>query len=87
MTNISELAKEILGLPVQIGFPVGFGGVLDKVDDPSFATVSGLILWGKQKESSQMGGGLFGGKTLDAFTHGTGETMSKIKVLFKKFLP
>lgn len=87
MTNISELAKDILGLPVQIGFPVGFGGMLDKVDDPSFATVSGLILWGKQQTTSQTSGGLFGSKTMDVFSQGTGETMTKIQGLFKKFLP
>jgi len=87
MTNVTELAKDILGLPVQVGFPSGFGGILDKVDDPSFATVSGLILWRKQQESSQAGSGLFGSKTIDVFTHGTSETMNKIKGLFKKFLP
>jgi cell division protein FtsA len=87
MTNITELAKDVLGLPVQIGFPSGFRGILDKVDDPSFATVSGLILWKKQQESSQIGGGLFSGKTLDSFTHVTNKTVSKFKSLFKKFLP
>jgi len=87
MTNVAELAKDILGLPVQIGFPAGLGGMLDKVDDPSFATVAGLILWGRQQEDSQTGGGLFGNKTLGVFTHGSGETMNKIRGLFKKFLP
>jgi len=40
-----DLAKNILGLPTQIGFPVPLGGLVDKVDDPAFATVTGLIFW------------------------------------------
>jgi cell division protein FtsA len=83
MTNVAELAKDVLGLPVQIGFPTGLGGMLDKVDDPSFATVAGLILWGRQQETSQTSSGFFS----SAFTHGSGETMNKLKGLFKKFLP
>lgn len=50
MPQVTDLAKEILKLPIQIGFPNGFGGVLDKVDDPEFATVAGLVLWGDQQE-------------------------------------
>ena len=86
MTNISELAKEELGLPVQVGFPSGFGGILDKVDDPSFSTVLGLILWNQEQREYQ-DNGLFGLKKIDFFTHKNGETISKIKSLFNKFLP
>lgn len=86
MTNIADLAKEELGLPVQIGFPSGFGGILDKVDDPSFSTVLGLILWNQEQREYQ-DNGLFGMKKIDFFTHKNGETINKIKGLFKKFLP
>jgi len=40
-----DLAKNILGLPTQIGFPLPLGGLVDKVDDPAFASTVGLILW------------------------------------------
>ena len=46
MPGIVDLAKEELGLPCQIGFPQELGGIVDKVDDPSFATAVGLVLWG-----------------------------------------
>ena len=86
MMHIADLAKEVLGLPVQTGFPSGFGGILDKVDDPSFSTVLGLVLWEQERREFQTYG-LFGLKKLDFFTQGNGETIGKIKGLFKKFLP
>lgn len=39
-----ELAKDILRLPAQIGYPKPLGGILDQVDNPQFATVIGLVL-------------------------------------------
>lgn len=86
MMHIAELAKEKLGLPVQIGFPSGFGGILDKVDDPSFSTVLGLILWNQEQRDFQ-NSGLFGFKKIEFFTHKKGETVNKFKGLFRKFLP
>jgi len=41
--GIIDLAKEKLRLNVQIGYPQDIDGLVDKVDDPSFATVVGLI--------------------------------------------
>ena len=55
LPRIVTFAKESLGLPAQIGFPVRLGGILDKVDDPSFATAVGLILWQKENDLSQRG--------------------------------
>lgn len=87
MTHTCDLAKEVLGLPVQIGFPLGLGGILDKVDDPTFATVAGLVLWSEQQSSTVNGEGFMRSKTVEMFTRGTGDTVNKVKGLFKKFLP
>jgi cell division protein FtsA len=46
MPGIVDLAKSELGLPAQIGFPAGVDGVLNKTDDPAFATAVGLMFWG-----------------------------------------
>jgi len=86
MMHVADLAKEILGLPAQAGFPSGFGGILDKVDDPSFSTALGLVLWSQEQREFQPDG-LFGLKTFGFLPHGNGETINKIKGLFKKFLP
>ncbi len=44
--GVLDLARDVLGLPVQMGFPVDVGGVIEKVDDPAFATALGTLVWG-----------------------------------------
>jgi cell division protein FtsA len=55
MPGILDLARETLNLPVQIGFPQNFDGVVDKIDDPAYATAIGLILWGSRLEHRTYG--------------------------------
>lgn len=45
LPGIITLAKRVLRLPAQIGYPMEMNGVVDKIDDPEFATSVGLILW------------------------------------------
>jgi cell division protein FtsA len=84
--HVAELAKKILGLPVQIGYPQRLGGVLDKVDDPSFATAVGLAIWTQQNNFS---GGQKGSsrKVVDGFSQTASSTFKKVKRLFDRFLP
>lgn len=55
MPGTIDLARETLNLPVQIGFPQNFDGVVDKIDDPAYATTIGLILWGSRLEHRSYG--------------------------------
>ena len=50
MSGVIDLARETLNLPAQIGFPQNYDGVVDKIDDPSYATAIGLLLWGSRFE-------------------------------------
>ncbi|MBN2087164.1 cell division protein FtsA [Candidatus Peregrinibacteria bacterium] len=50
MPGCLDLAREVLGLPVQIGFPTEVEGVVDKIDDPAYATAIGLVVWGSKYE-------------------------------------
>ena len=50
MPGCLDLAREVLGLPVQIGFPTEVDGVVDKIDDPAYATAIGLVSWGSKYE-------------------------------------
>ncbi|HBP01501.1 MAG: Cell division protein ftsA [Candidatus Moranbacteria bacterium GW2011_GWE1_49_15] len=86
LPEIIDLAKEILRLPIQIGYPGGFTGVLDKVDDPSFATAAGLLLWGDD-QANFSGGVTSGIKVLDNLSKGTGYTVGRVKDWIGKFLP
>ena len=58
--GIIDLARETLNLPVQIGFPQNFEGVVDKIEDPAYATAIGLLIWGTRFESRPFSFGLRG---------------------------
>lgn len=49
--GVLDLARDVLGLPVQMGFPVDVGGVIEKVDDPAYATALGTLVWGVREGS------------------------------------
>ena len=44
----AELAEQILDMPVKIGYPRGFTGLTDIIENPCYATVLGLILYDEQ---------------------------------------
>lgn len=86
LPQIVELAKDSLGLPAQIGYPLQLGGILDKVDDPSFAVAVGLILW--SRENGPVGkSGVYGTKLLNNIARGGGDTVKKIREWMRKFFP
>jgi cell division protein FtsA len=53
--GVLDLARDVLGLPVQMGFPVDIGGVIEKVDDPAYATALGTLIWGMREGGSSSG--------------------------------
>lgn len=53
--GVLDLARDVLGLPVQMGFPVDIGGVIEKVDDPAYASALGTLVWG-MREEEHLGG-------------------------------
>ncbi len=44
--GVSELAEQVFGMPVKIGVPKGFGGLVDSVASPIHATGVGLVQYG-----------------------------------------
>jgi len=72
--GIIDLAKERLKLPVQIGYPQEIDGLVDKVDDPAFATAIGLIFWALEMQGERQ-------------MPSTINTVNKIKRWFRNFLP
>ncbi|MDD5469537.1 MAG: cell division protein FtsA [Candidatus Peribacteraceae bacterium] len=57
--GVLDLARDVLGLPVQMGFPVDIGGVVEKVDDPAYATALGTLVWGMREGGQMKGVGSF----------------------------
>lgn len=81
-----DLAKNVLALPAQTGFPVPLGGLIDKVDDPSFVTSIGLILWGMENFSSK-GGNFSKNKIMGNISGSVGASIGNMKKWIEKFLP
>ncbi|OGE79038.1 MAG: cell division protein FtsA [Candidatus Doudnabacteria bacterium RIFCSPHIGHO2_01_FULL_46_14] len=80
--GIVELAKKELRLPVQIGYPLNISTIIDRVDDPAYATAVGLVLWAAEYlETSRSGMGRFASNILQ------NASIEKIRKFFKQFLP
>lgn len=77
--GILDVAREELKLPIQIGFPAGVDGVVNQIDDPSFAVAVGLVLWGAEEHEKipkrQFSFSKFGG------------ALGKIKKWLRVFMP
>jgi cell division protein FtsA len=82
-----DLAKNVLSLPAQTGFPEALGGLVDKVDDPSFATVVGLILWGMENSPYAKKGFIEGNRIVSSLTGGVSNSIGSMRKWFGKFLP
>lgn len=80
LTGFTEYIKEKLKLPARKISSYEFDGLVQKIEEPSFASAAGLILWGFEKESRDSEKGIFDG-------FGTQKTFKKIKDWFRIFLP
>lgn len=80
-----DVAKSILRLPAQIGYPKPLGGILDQVDSPQFATVIGLVLLSHATGGDKQG--LSSHKIFGAMPEGIQTFMSKIRHFTQRFLP
>lgn len=80
--QIVEFTKNTLKLPAQIGYPQELGGILDRVQDASFATVVGLVLWGADMIDQ-------GGRKAFSLPYvpSLGQSIGKMKKWFRAFLP
>lgn len=78
LPGMTELARETLKLPVQIGFPIEIDGIVDKIDDPAYATAIGLLVWGSRFE---------GGRSFSMGNFNFKKTFNNISSFIKNFLP
>lgn len=87
LPGVTEFAKRELKLPIQIGRPENLLGVMDKVDDPSYATVVGLILWAMDDMHYYGGGNKFSSGILGAVSGGAKDSVKSVGSWLGKFLP
>lgn len=84
LPGVVELAKRQLRLPVTVGSPGSVITVIDRVNDPAFATSVGLVLWASEfllGSSSSHTINKFAKKVLE------NDTINKMRKWFKSFLP
>ena len=82
LPGVVELAKKQLRLPVSVGLPGTVTTVIDRVDDPSFATAVGLVLWANEFLLGKS-------RTVNKFARRVleNDTVNKMRKWFKSFLP
>ncbi len=82
LPGVVEFAKKHLRLPVIAGLPGSVTTVIDRVNDPQFATAVGLVLWANEF--------LLGStRTVNKFAKTVleNDTVDKLRKWFKSFLP
>jgi len=52
MDGVSEIAEQVLELPVRRGSPIRIGGLVDVVRSPAYATGVGLVMFGAEQGKS-----------------------------------
>ena len=79
-------AKRVIGLPARIGVPGHLSGLIDEVIFPQFATVAGLLLYGKHDEVQKQG---LDFKDFDKILRNFSMkgSFKKVTDLFKSFIP
>ena len=83
LPGIIEFSKKHLRLPTVLGMPQNINTIIDRVDDPAFATAVGLVLWG-EKFGGGAGHDQFGSAVKNILS---GPGAAKLKKWFKAFLP
>lgn len=65
LEDLCELARKELRLPAELGFPTPpMSGMIDKIDNPIYATSVGLVLWGIDERHGGSGRSTFDLKKL-----------------------
>ncbi|HEX2965711.1 MAG TPA: cell division protein FtsA [Syntrophorhabdaceae bacterium] len=82
LEGMPELAENIFNLPSRRGSPIGVGGLIDVVNNPSYATGVGLLLYG-YKHSKGKSRGFGSVKSVKRLFNGN-KALSKISEWFKE---
>lgn len=91
LPSVADLAKRVFKLPAQVGFVVKLGGISEALEDPSYATAVGLILWENDENNVEVAGGnpvvQWTNKVTHFFEGFSSNSGKKILDWLKTFLP
>ena len=81
-----ETGKRVIGLPIRIGIPEKVTGLIDEVNDPQFASTTGLLLYGLKNIMTEESAGFKNfSRVLKDFKFGG--SINGLKNFFKQFIP
>ncbi|KKQ36305.1 MAG: Cell division protein ftsA [Candidatus Roizmanbacteria bacterium GW2011_GWA2_37_7] len=80
-----EQGKRIVRLPIRVGLPERASGLVDEIMNPMYASTLGLIYYGNKQMSSENTSNKNFNSILKNFS--MNDIISKVKKLFKQFLP
>ena len=84
MPGMLDFTKKQLRLPASLGYPQNISTVIDRIDDPAFATVTGLVLWGGKFSSGSSGQDQLSGIMKNMLAN---PNVAKMRKWIKSFLP
>jgi len=83
LPGVVEFSKKHLRLPSTVGVPQNASAIIDRVNDPSFATAVGLVMWGG-KYSAGGSGAQLGSMVKNLLSN---QGVAKVRKWLKSFLP
>ena len=83
--GIKDAAKRMLAMPVRVGTPIDLKGIVDEVQNPAYASVVGLLMYGAKNDVSKRATGF--GFSMPKVPGGSNHMMKKIIELIKSFIP
>ncbi|MDD2807824.1 MAG: cell division protein FtsA [Patescibacteria group bacterium] len=84
LNDLVEAVKKQLRLPAIIGTPINVTSAIDKINDPTFSTAIGLVIWGSDLQGRQSNRGI--GKFFN-FLPNLGGITGQTKKWLKKIIP
>ncbi|GIW61598.1 MAG: cell division protein FtsA [Patescibacteria group bacterium] len=82
--GIKDAAKRMLAMPVRIGMPTDMKGIIDEIQNPAYATVVGLLMYGAKNDVRHS-------STPFGFSMpkigGSNQMLRKILEIIKSFIP
>jgi len=74
LDGVAEVAEQIFDLPIRRGCPADFGGLVDHINSPAFATAAGLLRYGQRAQVNE-----------GAHAGAMGWLTGRVRGLFKEF--
>lgn len=84
--GIKDAAKRMLAMPVRVGTPMDMKGIIDEIQNPAYAAVVGLLIYGAKNDNGRNVSTPFG-FSMPSMGGGSNKMMKRIVDLIKSFIP